>query len=82
MWESVVASGSDEPVLVFEDDAAFTVPDVAAWFASVVLPQLPADWAFCYLNEPLHLEMARQQQRAVDSNMQCRLCSTEKLRVA
>ena len=65
IWESILARertwGEDTPVFVFEDDATLAVADVGAWFRDVMLPQLPPDWAFCYLNEPLHLEMDRER---------------------
>lgn len=65
IWESILARertwGEDTPVFVFEDDATLAVADVGAWFQDVMLPQLPPDWAFCYLNEPLHLEIDRER---------------------
>ena len=57
----LLARGGDAPVLVFEDDASFAVADVSTWFRDTLLPQLPDDWAFCYLNEPLHIEMNRER---------------------
>ena len=61
VWEMLLARGGDAPMLVFEDDASFAVSDVSTWFRDTLLPQLPDDWAFCYLNEPLHLEMNRER---------------------
>ena len=59
LWEELVQSGDDDTVLiVMEDDAKTRLPaeaPLASWFAQHVQPQLPADWAFCYLNEPLKL---------------------------
>mmetsp|Transcript_62397 Transcript_62397/g.103793 ORF Transcript_62397/g.103793 Transcript_62397/m.103793 type:complete len:413 (+) Transcript_62397:163-1401(+) len=58
LWDALVQSGDNDRVLfVMEDDATLQLPAHTSylpdWFSKHVSPQLPADWALVYLNEPV-----------------------------